>query len=259
MAGKRDIYVPLNKRFAAHRPQASPNGKWVLLAEIANYGNWEPCRVVPMGGSSSGFYVGRATRPARLEHGLPMANGYTLHPRPADFITSGGSAFRTGNPSSLPRGRPRRKASPWRRTAGPLSLPLGYKVLPYGFTTRRASVRFHRSKATPLIRSSRRMVRSSATGLSRQFRSSEHSGIQAKCGSQTWTPDIPSPGARLSCPRLQPLLRRPPSCARGCRLRREAAALASAACPAIAASPDPRCGRPDCAFWPEWRDLLPPQ
>jgi hypothetical protein len=55
---ERDVYFPLNHRAMAHRPHASPDGKWVLLAEVGEYGNWEPCRVVPMDGSSRGRSVG---------------------------------------------------------------------------------------------------------------------------------------------------------------------------------------------------------
>ena len=56
--GKNDVYLPINERAAAHRPQASPDGKWVLTAEISGYGNWGPCRVVPINGTSSGVQVG---------------------------------------------------------------------------------------------------------------------------------------------------------------------------------------------------------
>jgi serine/threonine protein kinase/Tol biopolymer transport system component len=56
--GERDVYMPSNERGMAHRPQASPDGKWLLLAELAGYGNWDRCRVVPMDGHSSGHQVG---------------------------------------------------------------------------------------------------------------------------------------------------------------------------------------------------------
>src|SRR5262249_6801033 len=55
---ERDVYFSLNHRAMAHRPHASPDGKWVLLAEVGEYGNWGPCRVVPMDGSSRGRTVG---------------------------------------------------------------------------------------------------------------------------------------------------------------------------------------------------------
>jgi Tol biopolymer transport system component len=54
----KDVYLPSNERAEAHRPQPSPDGKSVLTAEISGYGNWGPCRVVPMNGNSSGVQVG---------------------------------------------------------------------------------------------------------------------------------------------------------------------------------------------------------
>jgi hypothetical protein len=44
----------------AHRSYASPDGKWVLLAEMNEDHEWIPCRVVPMDGSSPGRQVGPA-------------------------------------------------------------------------------------------------------------------------------------------------------------------------------------------------------
>ena len=56
-AGKRDVYVPPRERGMAHRSYLSPDGKWVLLAEMDNDG-WLPCRLVPFDGSSPGRQVG---------------------------------------------------------------------------------------------------------------------------------------------------------------------------------------------------------
>jgi Tol biopolymer transport system component len=53
----RDIYVPPQERGMAHRSYLSPDGKWILLAEMDNTG-WQPCRVVPSDGSSAGRQVG---------------------------------------------------------------------------------------------------------------------------------------------------------------------------------------------------------
>ncbi len=57
-ARERDIYFPLNHRAMARRPHASPDGKWVLFAELGGHGNWEPCRVVPMNAHPSLQTVG---------------------------------------------------------------------------------------------------------------------------------------------------------------------------------------------------------
>ena len=55
---EHDVYTPLNDRGMTQRSYASPDGKWVLVAEITEYGNWGPCRVVPMDGGSQGRQVG---------------------------------------------------------------------------------------------------------------------------------------------------------------------------------------------------------
>jgi YD repeat-containing protein len=52
-----DVYVPPHERGMAHRSYLSPDRKWVLLAEMDNFG-WLPCRVVPFDGSSRGRPVG---------------------------------------------------------------------------------------------------------------------------------------------------------------------------------------------------------
>ncbi len=57
-AGARDLYVPTPKGAMAHRSYPSPDGKWVLLAEMDDRGAWLPCRLVPMDGSSTGRQVG---------------------------------------------------------------------------------------------------------------------------------------------------------------------------------------------------------
>jgi Tol biopolymer transport system component/tRNA A-37 threonylcarbamoyl transferase component Bud32 len=54
---ERDVYVPPHERGMAHRSAISPDGKWVLLAEMENSG-WLPCRLVPYDASSSGRRVG---------------------------------------------------------------------------------------------------------------------------------------------------------------------------------------------------------
>jgi len=56
--GQRDVYVPPDEPDMAHRSYLSPNGKWVLLVEMDIDHLWEPCRLVPADGSSSGHKVG---------------------------------------------------------------------------------------------------------------------------------------------------------------------------------------------------------
>jgi len=55
---ERDVYLPMSEPRMAHRSYLSPDGKWVLLVEMDDDHLWEPCRVVPADGSSSGHKVG---------------------------------------------------------------------------------------------------------------------------------------------------------------------------------------------------------
>ena len=53
---QRTIYFPQDKRGMVHLSYASPDRKWVLVVEKNPV--WQPCRVVPLDGSSSGRQVG---------------------------------------------------------------------------------------------------------------------------------------------------------------------------------------------------------
>ena len=55
---QRDVYVPLNEPDMAHRSSLSPDGRWVLVVEMDLDHLWEPCRLVPADGSSSGQKIG---------------------------------------------------------------------------------------------------------------------------------------------------------------------------------------------------------
>ncbi len=52
----RRVYFPRDERGMVHLAYASPNRKWALLIEMDPV--WQPCRVVPLDGSSSGRQVG---------------------------------------------------------------------------------------------------------------------------------------------------------------------------------------------------------
>ena len=52
----REIYYPVKERGMAHYSYLSPDGKWVLLAEMDPA--WQPCRAVPFSGGSIGRQVG---------------------------------------------------------------------------------------------------------------------------------------------------------------------------------------------------------
>ena len=53
---RRALYFPAHERAMAHFSYASPDRKWVLVAEMDPI--WQQCRVVPMNGSSTGWHVG---------------------------------------------------------------------------------------------------------------------------------------------------------------------------------------------------------
>ena len=54
----RRIYLPAHERAMAHFSYASPDRKWILVAEMDRTGNWLPCRILPFDGSSSGRQAG---------------------------------------------------------------------------------------------------------------------------------------------------------------------------------------------------------
>jgi Tol biopolymer transport system component len=56
--GAHDVYLPSDEPAMAHRSYLSPDGKWVLLAEMDQDHLRLPCRLVPMDGSSPGRQVG---------------------------------------------------------------------------------------------------------------------------------------------------------------------------------------------------------
>lgn len=55
-AGRRDVYIPKLENGMVHRSYPSPDGRWVLAAEMTE--SWLPCRLVPVDGSSPGHQVG---------------------------------------------------------------------------------------------------------------------------------------------------------------------------------------------------------
>ena len=53
----RHVYAPPGEQGMAHRSSPSPDGAWLLIAEM-DAQVWQPCRLVPTDGSSSGRRVG---------------------------------------------------------------------------------------------------------------------------------------------------------------------------------------------------------
>jgi len=57
-AEEREIYFPPHERAMAHYSYASPDRKSVLIAEMDRTATWQPCRVLPLDGTSPGKQVG---------------------------------------------------------------------------------------------------------------------------------------------------------------------------------------------------------
>jgi Tol biopolymer transport system component len=58
----RDVYVPPGKRSMAHHSYLSPDGRWVLIVQMDNRGEFLPCRVVPFHGAGDARVVGPPNR-----------------------------------------------------------------------------------------------------------------------------------------------------------------------------------------------------
>jgi serine/threonine protein kinase len=56
----RDVYLPRNRDYMAHRSSLSPDGRWILVAEMGAGSAWLRCRLVPFDGGSEGREVGPA-------------------------------------------------------------------------------------------------------------------------------------------------------------------------------------------------------
>jgi DNA-binding winged helix-turn-helix (wHTH) protein/Tol biopolymer transport system component len=76
----RKIYFPRDERGMAHLSYASPDHTWLLVVEMDPI--WQPCRVVPMDGSSRGWQVGpkgKCTAAAWSPDGKWMYLGVEVH------------------------------------------------------------------------------------------------------------------------------------------------------------------------------------
>jgi Tol biopolymer transport system component len=56
--GYREVYFPAHARSMAHYSYPSPDRRWALVVEMDHRPVWEPCRVIPLDGSSRGRHVG---------------------------------------------------------------------------------------------------------------------------------------------------------------------------------------------------------
>ncbi|HET7348217.1 MAG TPA: protein kinase [Acidobacteriaceae bacterium] len=58
----RDVYLPPDKRGMAHHSYLSPDGRWVLIAEMNSRGQFQPCSIVPFHGTGDRKMVGPPSR-----------------------------------------------------------------------------------------------------------------------------------------------------------------------------------------------------
>jgi DNA-binding winged helix-turn-helix (wHTH) protein/Tol biopolymer transport system component len=56
--GHHEVYFPQHERAMAHYSYASPDRRWALVIEMDHRPLWQPCRLVPLDGSSPGRQVG---------------------------------------------------------------------------------------------------------------------------------------------------------------------------------------------------------
>ncbi len=102
--GEREVYFPMHDLGMAMRSQASPDGKWVLLAEITGYGNWGRCRVVPMDGSSQGRLVGPPGAECSFGAWSPDGKWMYLTSKPGELAHIWRQRFPDGRPEQFTAG-----------------------------------------------------------------------------------------------------------------------------------------------------------
>jgi eukaryotic-like serine/threonine-protein kinase len=76
-AGEREVYLPAAAEAMAHRSWVSPDGKWVLVSEMAEGGDWRPCRLYPFAETSGGDTVG--PKAARCTYAGWSPDGRTMY------------------------------------------------------------------------------------------------------------------------------------------------------------------------------------
>jgi eukaryotic-like serine/threonine-protein kinase len=96
-ADVRDVYWPASAAGMAHRSAASPDQRWVLLAEMDD-GVWTPCRLAPLDGSSAGKRVGPAS--AQCTYAAWTPNGRWMY-----FTANAGDGYHVWR-QRFPDGKP---------------------------------------------------------------------------------------------------------------------------------------------------------
>jgi Tol biopolymer transport system component len=117
-SGARALYFPAHENGMAHRSARSPDGQWVLTAEMNDLSVFTSCRLIPFDGRSSGRLVG--PDPARCTNVAWSPNGRFMY-----FSADAGDGmhlWRQGFPD----------AKPEQLTSGAATLEEGLAVAPDG-------------------------------------------------------------------------------------------------------------------------------
>jgi hypothetical protein len=113
----RTIYFPESERGMAHFSYASPDRKWALVVEMES--RLQPCRVIPMDGSSAGRQVGPRGK-CTLRHGRQTGSGCTSARRWREVTICG---------DSVSRREIRSRSRPALRTEGVAIVPDGRSLI----------------------------------------------------------------------------------------------------------------------------------
>jgi serine/threonine protein kinase len=102
-ADLRNIYEPKPPDGMAHRSYASPDGEWVLVAEM-DVRSWLPCRLIPMDGKSTGNPVG--PMPAQCTQAAWSPDGSWMYftARTTDGVHIWRQRFPDGKPEQVTSG-----------------------------------------------------------------------------------------------------------------------------------------------------------
>ena len=142
-AQQRDVYVPPSELGMAHRSYASPDRRWVLLAEMDLTG-WLPCRLVSMEGDGKGRAVGPPSSPCTEAAWSP--DGKWMY-----FSAAAGGAFHTWR-QRFPDGAPEQVTAGVSEEQGIAMAPDGKSfVTSVGATT--GVIRLHESSGERQLKS----------------------------------------------------------------------------------------------------------
>lgn len=101
--GSRNVYQPEGTNGMAHRAYLSPDGNWLLVAEMDQVG-WLPCRLVPEDGSSSGHPVGPADAQCQSAAWSPEGEWMFLNTNTGGNFHIWRQRFPDGEPEQLTSG-----------------------------------------------------------------------------------------------------------------------------------------------------------